>query len=206
MLLDLHQLIQKHQMHITGVIHIGAHHGEEMQEYDRIDSIQHVIMFEASKHNFDILEDKMKYYPRALCVNKALGAQSESRTFFVETANNGQSNSFLKPAKHLQFYPGITFDHQETIQVEPLDKFECSPILNFINIDVQGFELEVFKGATKTLANVDYIMTEVNQDELYEGCVQIDQLDKFLGQFGFNRVETFFVPNVGWGDALYIKN
>ena len=75
---------------------------------------------------------------------------------------------------------------------------------NFINIDVQGYELEVFKGATNTLKHIDYIMSEVNTDEVYEGCVLIDELDEFLVTFGFNRVETNMAGGL-WGDAFYIK-
>ena len=51
---------------------------------------------------------------------------------------------------------------------------------NFMNIDVQGYELEVFKGAFETLKNIDYIISEVNQDEVYEGCPHVSELDKYL--------------------------
>ena len=51
---------------------------------------------------------------------------------------------------------------------------------NFINIDVQGYELEVFKGGTKTLEKVDYIYCEVNRGEVYEGNAMVEDLDEFL--------------------------
>jgi hypothetical protein len=76
---------------------------------------------------------------------------------------------------------------------------------NFINIDVQGYELEVFKGASEKLNYIDVIMTEINQDELYKDCTQIQELDEFLSKYGFERVETYWWYNDGWGDALYIK-
>jgi hypothetical protein len=75
---------------------------------------------------------------------------------------------------------------------------------NFLNIDVQGYELEVFKGAFGSLKNIDYIISEVNRDEIYEGCPHIDELDNFLIQFNLQRVETNWAGDT-WGDAFYIK-
>jgi hypothetical protein len=89
-------------------------------------------------------------------------------------------------------------------------------IFNFINIDVQGFELEVFRGAKKTLSQIDYIIAEVNKEELYRNCALVAEVDLFLSKYGFSRVETKWITdtNLGnyrpkaetWGDALYIKN
>ncbi len=75
---------------------------------------------------------------------------------------------------------------------------------NFINIDVQGYELEVFKGAVNTLEKIDYIITEVNRAELYKNCVQIEELDSFLSQHGFARDITSWDGDT-WGDAFYVK-
>ena len=45
-----------------------------------------------------------------------------------------------------------------------------------------------------------------NNDELYEDCVRMSDLDEFLGDlWGFKRVETKLVGNQKWGDALYVK-
>ena len=77
-------------------------------------------------------------------------------------------------------------------------------LYNFLNIDVQGYELEVFKGAFESLKNIDYIISEVNRDEVYENCPHIDELDKYLSQLNFKRVETDWAGN-SWGDALYVK-
>jgi hypothetical protein len=47
-------------------------------------------------------------------------------------------------------------------------------------------------------------MTEVNNDEVYKNCVKVDELDKFLSDYGFERVETTWDGGT-WGDAFYIK-
>ena len=57
-------------------------------------------------------------------------------------------------------------------------------------MDVQGFELEVLKGGENCIKNIDYITTEVNRDEVYKDCAKVEQIDQFLDDYGFIRVET----------------
>ena len=86
-----------------------------------------------------------------------------------------------------------------------LDSFEKDLTeYNFIVIDVQGYELEVFKGAKNTLDNIDYIISEINRDELYENCAKIEQLVEFLSNYGFEFIEHNWVGGT-WGDGLFIK-
>jgi hypothetical protein len=74
-----------------------------------------------------------------------------------------------------------------------------------INLDVQGYELEVFKGAVDTLNSIDIVYTEVNFEDLYKDCCLVEDLDGFLLGFGFRRVLTDARYGT-FGDALYLKN
>lgn len=204
MILDLKQLKKKYNMDVNGVIHIGAHYGEEYPQYRELFGDIPIIMWEASPQNFVILNNKLKDEQNLILINKGVGPFECEVNLYKETANTGQSNSVLKPKGHTQQYPHIVFNETEKIKILPLDRWEPSSALNFINIDIQGFELQAFMGAKKTLEHVDYIMTEVNRVELYENCAQIDELDWFLKKFNFNRVETDWAGNT-WGDAFYIK-
>ena len=76
---------------------------------------------------------------------------------------------------------------------------------NFINIDIQGAELLAFKGASEILSKINGIYTEVNFEELYKGCALIDEIDRYLYNFKFERVYTNTDMHTSWGDALYIK-
>jgi len=211
MLLDLNHCIKKYEMNLKGVIHIGAHFGEEIEAYLQIPTITSVLMFEPHPDTFETLKQKVEAhnykekFENFFIVNKGLGPFSCKIDMFTETANQGQSNSVLKPKVHAVQYPNIKFEGKIEIQLDPLDRYEPSEVFNFINIDVQGFEMEVFRGARKTLKNIDYIMTEVNRDELYEGCAQVEELDEFLSKHHFKRVETSWA-GATWGDALYIKS
>ena len=77
--------------------------------------------------------------------------------------------------------------------------------LNFINLDIQGVELRALKSMEKYLQHVKYIYTEVNTEEVYKNCDQMQDIDSYLNQFGFKRMATNIFKQYGWGDAFYIK-
>ena len=57
MLISFKDLVKKYGMIITGVIHVGGHYGEELQDY--IDEgIQDMVLFEPLDENFNILKEK----------------------------------------------------------------------------------------------------------------------------------------------------
>jgi FkbM family methyltransferase len=202
MLLDLINLKNKYDLKINGVVHIGAHFGEEYPIYEKL-KIKNLIFFEPLSSNYRELQKNVG--SKAKIFNMALGNVEGEIEMFVESANKGQSSSILEPKLHLEQYPHIVFNQREKVKITKLDNFisELTNI-NFINIDVQGYELEVFKGALVFLKNVDYIMTEVNNAEVYQNCAKVDELDNFLSEYGFKRVETTWDGRT-WGDAFYIK-
>lgn len=202
MLLDLINLLQIYQLNINGVLHIGAHYGQENKIYDQL-GIRNRIFFEPLSSNFSVLEQRVG--PEYTLIKKALGNENKKVTMFVEVANNGQSSSILKPAKHLLQYPQIQFPLTEEVEMARLDDLNLDlSLFNFINIDVQGYELEVFKGASKTLEKIDCIVSEVNREELYENCAKIWELESFLSPYGFHMQEVNWAGQT-WGDAFFLK-
>lgn len=202
MLLNLESLVDKYNLRIGGVIHIGAHYGEEDAIYQKM-NIRKKIYFEPLTKNFNIL--KKTVTPESILYNLALGSEEKMVDMYVETANNGQSSSILKPDIHLKQYPHIVFNGTERVPMKTLDSLSVSSTYNFINIDVQGYELEVFKGSTKTLKGIDVIMSEINRDSVYENCARVEDLVKFLKPYGFILVEEYWA-GITWGDGLFIKN
>ena len=114
----------------------------------------------------------------------------------------GQSSSVLEPLLH----PPIG-TNKIKVEMTTADKLFKEDHVDFLSIDVQGYELEVLKGSKKLLNQVNYIISEVNRTEQYKGCVLINELDEYLNGFGFLRMETeWWGGDSGWGDAFYIKS
>ena len=189
-------------MDVKGIVHIGAHYGEEIQEY--VDNgIQKITVFEPLSGNFDVLSERLKDVNADIeGYQVALGSKKGTATMFL-SSNEAQSSSILKPKDHLEHHPDVSFDGTEEVEVETLDSYNIGEA-NFINIDVQGYELEVLKGGAETLKHVDYVYCEINRDELYEGNAFVEDLDVFLADYDMERVETDWSGTL-WGDALYIR-
>jgi len=203
MIFDFKELLKKYNPTISGIIHIGAHYGQEYELYKQLNIP--ILFFEPLSSNYSVLVNNVQKDSNVRTFQCALGNENKIVTMNVETANNGQSSSVLKPKKHLEQYPHITFDYVEEVNMFRLDDLDMNfSGFNFINIDVQGYELEVFKGAQKTLHNIDYIISEINRDEVYENCAKVEEIDSFLNKFYLYRVETNWLGD-SWGDAFYVK-
>jgi FkbM family methyltransferase len=203
MLLDFNYLVSKYSMKVNGVLHIGAHFGEEHHLY-LTHGIMNIAYFEPIRSNFEVLNSRVT--DGSLLYNIALGSEEREVEMYVETQNNGQSSSVLEPGLHLVQYPNIVFHKRETVQMRRLDDVidNSSAKYNMINMDVQGYELEVLKGGVRTLANVDYIISEINRDEVYKGCARIEQLQEFLYPHGFVLMDHNWAGTT-WGDGFFIK-
>jgi FkbM family methyltransferase len=203
MLLNFDELLIKYCCSIKGVLHIGAHSGQEHSLYKK-NNINNIIYFEPTKATFDSLQKNIGN--DAILVNKALGNENKKVLINIEHANQGGSNSILKPKLHLEQYPHIVFTETEEVDMIRLDDYAFEKTnYNLINIDVQGYELEVLKGAEKTLDNIDYIICEVNRAEVYENCAMIDELYVFLSKYGFVLKEIDWAGYT-WGDAFFVKD
>ena len=110
------------------------------------------------------------------------------------------------------------------VETRRLDDIEGIGDIDYIKIDVQGAEVDVFRGAPKTLAKATLIQTEVEFIELYEGQPLFTDVDRILRAAGF-QFHTFLGfgqrcfkpllanddPNRGlrqflWSDALYVRD
>ncbi len=65
--------------------------------------------------------------------------------------------------------------------------------VDFIKLDIQGAELDVLRGAEKTLQSVRMLEVEVQFNPIYKGSALFGEVDLFLRQHGFSlwRIQNF---------------
>lgn len=204
MLLSYSSLIKQYNINVKGVIHVGGHIGQEMETYKK-NNVENLIVFEPQKIPFQKLSQVANSlnFNNLKLVNKALGSTCKS----VEMTCNddGLCSSILNPKHVLQQYPDILFNRKEVVDMVTMDSvIDNDHNYNFLNMDTQGYELEVLKGSKKTLENVDCVYTEVNNTEVYENNALIEEIDEFLEDYNMVRVETDWMGGT-WGDAFYIR-
>lgn len=195
-----------YQFNVRGVIHVGAHTGQEYQDYINNFGQIDTHWFEPIPEVFEVLSQNLSDKSNVHLYNFALGENEQDSEIYVDKGNDGQSSSILKPKEHLDQFPHIIFDvkNKVKINIKKLDDINIGES-NVLVLDTQGYELSVLKGARQTLNKIDYVFTEFNTVEMYEGCPKIEDIDLYLSEFGFERKETWYTSQ-NWGDAFYIKN
>jgi FkbM family methyltransferase len=201
---NVYNYLKQLNLNITGILHIGAHECEELNDYVRNGiNEDNIIWIDAIKEKVELAKSKnIKYI-----YNEAVSNKEEDIVFNI--TNNGQSSSILELDTHKVHHPEIHVVEQRNMKTITLETFfkknNINPNkYNFWNLDIQGAELFALKGAGNILDNVDVLYLEVNTEHLYKGCSLLNELEDFLHSKNFHRV-AIQMTSANWGDALYIS-
>ncbi len=203
-------IINQYNIKPCGVIHIGAHIGEEIEHYIDI-GIKKLIYIEANYEVMDALKNNVNKYKNKIDVeiyNFAITDKKGLFDFYV--TNNLMSSSLYKLKLHKKYYPdvfeaktikvfGITFDDfiiEYNINISDY---------NILVMDIQGAELNVLKGATKNINNFEMIVSEISREEIYDGGCLHNQLTEFLEGNNFKMLNFFENQGKPNDDAIYIS-
>ncbi len=161
------------------------------------------------------------------CFPVAIG-QSAGTTKFYRTKNPNCSSVFSPNVNSLKYFHqlGEFLEVQETVQLDLVTLDEYLPAhgireIDFIELDTQGSELDILKGAKSFLASsVLGIRVEVEFFPIYDQQPLFGEVDAYLRQFGFMLfdLERYHLrrksspvgvdsrEQILWGQALYFRN
>lgn len=201
-----------------GVVHVGAHRGEEFNDHVAMGAKQ-IVWVEANPDLFDELVSNLTLVSEGSSVENHIfniacsNVDDENMEFHViygPDAGYGVGNkgcsSLLRPSGNMENWKRGTI----TVNTVTLDSLFERNNLNFedfdmLELDVQGAELMVLEGASKLLDHIKYIYTEVTFfSPDYENNPLFDDVSNFLADRGFSHVATKFYDGVShWADALF---
>jgi FkbM family methyltransferase len=187
---------------IRGVVHVGAHEAEELQTYSD-NGIHRVAWIECQPEVARRLARRIASENHLVIEGCAWSKSGVSKTLRI--TNNSVSSSLLRLKEHKTKHPTVVEVHRVTIKTKRLDELIPRGFdFNFLNLDIQGAELEAIRGLGELTGQIDYIYSEVNQEEMYAGLAKVAEIDSYLGERGFARLVTSWTAH-GWGDALYSR-
>lgn len=146
----------------------------------------------------------VKLYNMALSDNN--GEQIMNVAF--EYGQNCGSSSLLNPKLHLEYYKRTTFDEKINVKTVILDDFVKNENINKIDymwLDMQGYESIVLKNSPNVLKMANFIHTESHNTESYEGNMLTPEYIDFLEKSGFALLFDSASSFTDGGDLTFVK-
>lgn len=176
------------------VLDVGAHHGWFFHCWLDWCPQAEVHAFEPTAESFARMRELYGADPRVRLNQVGVGSTAGELTLNVLDASR-VSNSFLAPDRavweSLEFRTGEI--RPRTVPVVTLDDYAREHGLDgvhLLKIDVQGFELEVLRGARELLRRVDHVFVESGIRRLYEGAPSFAETFLAMEAAGFHLVHA----------------
>tara|TARA_A100001035_G_C27686147_1_gene455474 strand:- start:201 stop:887 length:687 start_codon:yes stop_codon:yes gene_type:complete len=192
------------------ILDVGGHHAEFYKAFieNNIDFSSYMI-FEPFPESFEIInkieDSRLKKF------NLGVGENKSSMTFNVsewETSNTFSEvdvNTFKNKLKKV-IYRTDPYITKLEVQVDSLDNIclKLEKTFDVLKIDVEGFELNVLKGANLLLSSnlIRYIVIEIQKEGSYLGYSPLE-IEKYLDNKGFKLEKTFKILGLGIEDRIY---
>ena len=193
------------------VFEAGAYNGEDSVKLSKMWPDGQIISFEPNPKAFQLYKKKAQNYSNMFGYNLALNTYNGTATFFLCWGTGGKdpvfegASSLLVPSDAMKEnymgpeiqIPCVIFDDWcQKNQIEKID---------FMWLDLEGFELQFLKSSPKILKTVKVIYTETNLFEFRKGTTMYPGILKYLTSLGFTMVAHWYNDGLQ-GDAVFVRN
>lgn len=202
----------------NGVLHVGAHMGEEVPEYLEY-GFTDIHLVEANPQIASALTDKFSTSNKINIINAAVCDKNGFVDLIIHQTLKGsvESASLLNLKKLGEIAPVFNSEIKCTVPATTLDKLATgnllSPNISLLVLDIQGAELMALSSGLNFLKTLSAVILEVNLIENYEDCPLEKEIDEFMIAQGFKKqfsvYHEFYNADErypGWGECLWIKN
>jgi FkbM family methyltransferase len=187
---------------IRTIIIVGAWKGDEVASFLEYPNAR-IFCFEPNPKTFAELKKRYRNFSRVICYPYACAA--ENGTAALHMTQTGANDSLLAISEKSEFGE-VKFESVQTIRLDSIAELQNLPI-DLLWADVQGFELEVLKGAAGLLCKTAAMFLEVDNNLYqYKNAVPYAEVASFAEARGFKVAAEGFDQTGKGGNALFLKN
>ena len=197
------------------VFDVGGNEGESIDFFLNLFANPQIYSFEPEAKSYKKLTKKYKNNKKVNLYNFAFGSEKKKMDLKINVKSS--TSTFAKINKHSKYYnlkslilshgKGSIFTGIENVQVDKLDNFSNKNKINNIDIlkiDTEGFELNVIKGAKKTLKKTKLLIIEFQLNDMYLNYSS-KKIDNFLKFNNFIFIDSLKFPFMQYEDRIYIN-
>lgn len=196
------RIIKKNNIDEHIIVDVGGATGVTAKIFSQHFQKTKIWVFEPLEENYKVLQSLSSENNNLVIIPKAAGNKKGKTGLNIAKRITSSSLFKLNPDKNSNFFSEIleTKDTKE-IEITTLDDtLPDNKIISILKLDVQGYELEVLKGAGKTLTKTFLIILEMNNHDGYMGAPKYYEVDKYLRENNFILFDIF--PSVKDDDQL----
>jgi FkbM family methyltransferase len=165
-------------------IDIGAYRGDWTVMFKTIFPATRILMIDALDKMAGQLQNVAARYSGAVAFEPGLlGAEHGKEVRFVEMETG--SSVFEESSPYGRKYTAHAQTTLDNLLARHPD-FQCP---NFIKLDVQGYELEVLRGARQAMQQADFILLEASLLPVNKGCPGLAEVVRFMDEAGFRVLD-----------------
>ena len=189
------------------IFDVGSHKGKMAKLFKSIYTNASIYCFEPNKK-------LQKYYKNnrknISFFNYAVGNKTEYKNIYLSqldlTSTFSKINEQSLYLKIKNFIIGKSkTSFSKKVKVVTLNSFCKSKKINkidFLKIDVEGFEYMVLLGSKNIIKNVKYIMIEIQKNDMYTNYSK-NKIENFLKKNKFKLIKKFKFPFMFFQDCIY---
>lgn len=188
------------------VVDIGAYHGEWTKLFKDIYPTTNILMIEGQDEKETILRESCTYHENKVFLEMALlGATDDETVRFIEMETG--SSVFEEASPHKRQYVEKKLKTLDSV----LKKYPRFTKIDFLKLDVQGYELNVLNGASKALGRTEFVLMETSLIPINQGCPIFSDVILFMTEHDFRLLDFCSQSRIKDGalwqtDLLFVSN
>ena len=146
MLIEFQKLKKEYGLNPKGILHVGAHEGQERFEYHNLCRGK-IVWIEANPTLYHRLLRNLEAFPQQTAIHACVSNVDGEKAIFNIANNDGQSSSLLQLGTHKEVHPEVKYTGTIELTTSRIDSIEYDFTgLDFLNMDLQGAELMALEG------------------------------------------------------------